>query len=108
MTFIRSDTSLGVGQFRRAERENVKPRDPLSPHLKPARDHAKRRRSVASNDALSEMKPEEMARMAIAVCRSAGDVLGELHAILEQYGPSWYTERLNERAESALQLINGL
>jgi Ser/Thr protein kinase RdoA (MazF antagonist) len=54
------------------------------------------------------MKPEQMARMAIAVCRSAGDVLGELHAMLEQYGPSWYTERLNERAESALQLINGL
>ena len=108
MTFMKSDTSLGVGQFRRAERKNVKPRDPLSPHLKAARDHAKGRRPVANNAALSQMKPEEMAQMAIAVCRSAGDVLGELHVMLEQYGPSWYTQRLNERAENVLQLINGL
>jgi len=108
MTFMKSDTNLRVGRSRRAERENVNPLDPLSPHLKAARDHAKGRRPVASNDALSQVKPEEMARMVIAVCRSTGDVLGELHAMFEQYGPSWYTERLNERAESALQLINGL
>ena len=108
MTFIETDTNLRVGRSMRAERESVKPRDPLSPHLKAARDHAKGRRPVASNKALSQMKPEEMAQMAIAACRTAGDVLGELHAMLEQYGPSWYTQRLNDRAENALQLINGL
>lgn len=108
MTFTKSDTSLEIGRFRRAERENVKPRHPLSPHLKAAHDQAKGRRPALSNDALSRMKPEDVARMAIAVCRSAGDVLGELHAMLEEYGPSWYTERCHERTESALRLINGL
>lgn len=32
------------------------------------------------------------------------DALADLHQLLEEYAPSWYTQEHHEKAESALQL----
>jgi len=36
---------------------------------------------------------------------SAVEVLAELYELLEEYGPSWYSEELHHRAEAALRLL---
>lgn len=41
-----------------------------------------------------ELKPQQLA-----------DALEELYELLEEYGPSWYTQEHREKAESALQLL---
>ena len=33
------------------------------------------------------------------------DALSDLHDLLEQYGPAWYTEEHHEKAESALHAV---
>jgi hypothetical protein len=33
------------------------------------------------------------------------DALADLHRLLEEYSPSWYTQELHEKAESALQSV---
>lgn len=36
---------------------------------------------------------------------SAVEVLAELYELLEEYGPSWYSEELHHRAAAALRLL---
>jgi len=36
------------------------------------------------------------------------DVLAELHVLLEDYAPPWYTERLHERTEQVLRMLGSL
>jgi len=38
----------------------------------------------------------------------ASDVLKELHALLEDYAPMWFTEVQNKRTENALHELNRL
>ncbi|HXJ88157.1 MAG TPA: hypothetical protein VMS18_15160 [Candidatus Binatia bacterium] len=52
--------------------------------------------------------PNKSEAEAIALCRNLRHVLGELHALLEEYSPSWYTQQHNEHAETALHRLNGL
>jgi len=47
-------------------------------------------------------------KVSISTFRNLQDALGELHTLLTQYSPTWYTQRHYERAESALRLANGL
>ncbi len=54
------------------------------------------------------MRPEDVQSIAIALCRCFGDVIVELHDLLEQYGPPWYTEQQHDRAERAIRLIKCL
>jgi len=60
------------------------------------------------NGRLSQLKPLDEADGSTAICRTLQDALGELHNLLKQYSPTWYTRRHYERAESALRLANGL
>ena len=48
------------------------------------------------------------AQVSISTFRNLQDALGELHNLLKQYSPTWYTQEHYERAESALRLANGL
>lgn len=63
---------------------------------------------VVSNAGLPRGESEAQAQTVIALCRNLRDVLWELHALLEEYSPSWYTQRHYEHAEIALQRVNGL
>ena len=60
------------------------------------------------DERLLQLKPVDQTDGSIAVCRNLQDALGELHTLLTQYSPPWYTQRHYERAESALRLANGL
>lgn len=108
MSFIESNESLRAGRFRSVEIADLKPQNPPRVQLEAVHDQPEGKWPTACNEALSPVKPEHVARMAITACQSMADVLGELHAMLEEYGPSWYTERHHERAENALRLSNCL
>jgi hypothetical protein len=43
---------------------------------------------------------------AAQVLTKAGDILRELHTLLEDYAPTWFTERHNALAEQALHDLN--
>ena len=60
------------------------------------------------DERLLHLKPVDQSDGSIAICRNLQDALGELHTLLKQYSPTWYTQRHYERAESALRLANGL
>ena len=62
---------------------------------------------TATRNDLLRMKPGGV-MASIVPCRNLRDALGELHTLLEQYSPTWYTQRHYERAESALRLVRGL
>ena len=47
-------------------------------------------------------------KVSVSTFRNLQDALGELHTLLKQYSPTWYTQQHYERAESALRLANGL
>lgn len=38
----------------------------------------------------------------------AADALAELHDLLNDYAPEWYTERHNQRTEEALRMLGRL
>ena len=63
---------------------------------------------VTMDEAQPRLKSNDKAQMPIAVCRNLIDVLGELHALLEEYSPTWYTRRHYEQARNALQQLNAL
>jgi hypothetical protein len=48
------------------------------------------------------------AQTAMAVCRNLRAVLGELHTLLGEYSPTWYTQRHYEQSRNALQQLNAL
>ena len=62
----------------------------------------------AAVDVQRRFSSNDKAQTAIAAWRNLRDVLGELHTLLEEYSPTWYTQRHYERAESALRLANSL
>jgi len=39
---------------------------------------------------------------------AAADALAELHYLLNDYAPEWYTERHNQRTEEALKILGRL
>lgn len=108
MSFTESNKSHRAGRFRSVEIADLKPQKPPRVQLEAVPDQPVGKSPTARNEARCPVKPEHVARMAITACRSMADVLGELHAMLEEYGPSWYTERHHERAENALRLSNCL
>jgi hypothetical protein len=63
---------------------------------------------VTVDDAEPRLKSTDNAQTAIAVCRNLRDILGELHTLLEEYRPTWYTQRHHENARNALQKLNAL
>lgn len=71
-------------------------------------DDLERQIRDSSNPLLSRMRPEDVQRVAIALCRSFGDVIVELHELLKQYGPSWYSQQQYQRTERAIRLIRCL
>jgi len=60
------------------------------------------------DDVRLRFSSNDKAQTAIAACRNLRDVLGELHTLLEEYSPTWYTQRHYEQARNALQQLNGL
>ena len=62
----------------------------------------------ATVDVQRRFSSNDKVQTAIAACRNLRDVLGELHTLLEEHSPTWYTQRHYERAENALRLANGL
>ena len=62
----------------------------------------------SGNALLSQMQPQDLERVAIALCNNLGDIIAEWRDLLQQYGPAWYTQQQHERAELALRLINCL
>jgi len=60
------------------------------------------------DDVQLRFSSNDKAQTAIAVCRNLRDVLGELHTLLEEHSPTWYTQRHYEQARDALQRLNGL
>lgn len=60
------------------------------------------------DDAQPRLQSNDNAQTAIAVCRNLRDVLGELHTLLEEYSPTWYTQRHYQQARNALQQVNAL
>ena len=108
MRFIHAETNFSSGHPRPATAPHLRPRNPRLPQISARVDHAKKGSRPLNHHAPPQIESPDAARLAIAACRSLRDVLGELHALLEQYGPSWYTERHSQRTENALRLINGL
>jgi len=55
------------------------------------------------------LKPEERGIRATAELPTANprEVFAELLELLEEYGPSWYTEEHHRRAVTALQKLRG-
>jgi len=44
-------------------------------------------------------------RSEVLVSNALGEALAELFDLLEQYAPSWYTEKHHEKAARALQMV---
>jgi hypothetical protein len=62
-------------------------------------------RRAEKPDASSFVPPlKDDAEMKVQLSR-ATDTLAELCELLEEYGPRWYTQRQQERAESTLRLL---
>lgn len=47
---------------------------------------------------------QDVAEMEVQLSR-ATDALSELYELLEEYGPRWYTQAQEERAESTLRML---
>lgn len=52
------------------------------------------------HEAMNEMTLDVVMDKAAAV-----QALAELYELLEEYGPTWYTEELHHRAEAALRVL---
>lgn len=53
-------------------------------------------------------KQEAMNEMTLDVAMdriAAVEALAELYELLEEYGPTWYTEEMHHRAEAALRVL---
>ena len=107
MNCTKVQTGLGIayGSLEAGDREQQIPQSADFEALKSPSSTTKR---VVSNAGLPRDESEAQAQTVIALCRNLRDVLGELHALLEEYSPSWYTQRQYEHAENALQRVNGL
>jgi hypothetical protein len=53
----------------------------------------------------SRTKPLKHAADMEVQLSQAADALGELCELLKEYGPTWYTQAQQERAESTLRLL---
>ena len=71
-------------------------------------DDLERQIRDSSNLLLSRTRPEDLQRVAMALCKSFGAVIAELHELLEQYGPTWYSQQQHQRTERAIRLIRCL
>ena len=52
------------------------------------------------HEAMNEMTLDVVMDKAAAV-----EALAELYELLEEYGPTWYTEEMHHRAEAALRVL---